>query len=75
MIKGFWTSITSGRSVLTGVISHTKEDLNFLKLLIETERFKPVIDSVYTLAEIALHMLMLRKGIKKGNVAIVLTES
>lgn len=75
MIRGLWTSITSGRSVLMGVISHTKEDLNFLKQLIETGRFQPVIDSVYTLAEIAVAHAYVEKGHKKGNVAIGLTES
>jgi len=75
MIKGLWTSITSGRSVLTGVIRHSKEDLNFLKQLIEAGRFQPVLDRVYTLADIAVAHAYVEKGHKKGNVAIALTES
>ena len=65
MIKGLWTSITSGRTVLTGVIRHSKEDLNFLKQLIETRRFQPVVDRVYTLAEIAIAHAYVEKGHKK----------
>jgi hypothetical protein len=35
MFHGFWTSMTSNKKVLTGVISHTAEDIKFLKELIE----------------------------------------
>lgn len=70
MLQGAWISMTSSQKVLTGVISHTAADINFLKGLIETGQFKPVIDRTYTLAQIVEAHAYAEKGRKKGNVAI-----
>lgn len=70
MLQGAWISMTSSQKVLTGVISHTAADIHFLKGLIETGQWKPVIDRTYTLAQIAEAHAYAEKGRKKGNVAI-----
>ena len=70
MLQGLWISMTSKRKVMTGVISHSAADIAFLKELIETGRFRPVIDRTYPLREIAQSHAYVEKGHKKGNVII-----
>lgn len=64
------TPMLGGKKVIVPIPSNIKKSLSFVKELIGQEKFKPVIDRKYPLAEIKKAFEYVASGQKTGNVVI-----
>lgn len=68
------TPIWGGKKVLFPIPTINKEDVIFLKGLVEKGEYKPVIDRQYKLDQIVEAYKYVESGQKKGNVVIKIVE-
>jgi len=70
ILRGLIVNLFYGRKVIGGIASEEKEDLEFIKKLIENKKLIPVIDREYHFSEICSAHAYVEKGHKKGAVII-----
>lgn len=68
------TPLLGGKRVLFPIPTISKEDVVFLKELVVTGKYKPVIDRYYALEEIVAAYKYVETGKKTGNVVITLRK-
>jgi NADPH:quinone reductase-like Zn-dependent oxidoreductase len=70
-----WTKLFDSKKVLFPIPNETRKDAEFLKTLIEEGSFRPVIDRVYPLDEIADAFRYVDTHQKTGNVVIAVESN
>lgn len=69
-VLGPWLAKTGGQKMQNLLMKPNKEDLAFIKTLLETGKIMPVIDRRFPLSEVAAALRYLREGHARGKIVI-----
>ena len=72
ILRKFWTSMTSSKKMIPYIGKPNKEDVIFVRDLIEAGKVTSVIDRVYSLREVAEAHRYVEKGHARGKVIITM---
>ena len=75
MLKGPWISMTGSQKMGNLLAKPNKQDLAFIKELLEAGKVKPVIDRCYPLSETAEAIRYLEEGHAQGKVVITVAHN
>jgi NADPH:quinone reductase-like Zn-dependent oxidoreductase len=74
MLKGPWISMTGSKKMGNLLAKPNKNDLAFMKELLESGKVKPVIDRCYPLSEVPDAIRYLEEGHAQGKVVITVAQ-
>lgn len=75
MLRALLTSLTGSRKVIVAIAPYRKENLEYLRKLIEQDKIKPVVDRTWPLEKITEAHAYVDSGKKTGSVAITVAQN